>query len=92
LDRRIRLTLVTYAFATLGAFLLLVPWSALWTETALYFLGTTLGAWLSSGWVRGAVSGLGLLDLLVACSQARELWTALRSGGDGRVSLGAADG
>ena len=39
-----------------------------------------LGPWVRSGWVKGAVSGLGALDLLVALQEAGILWQSLRSG------------
>lgn len=91
MDPRIRLTLRVYAFAILGAFLLLAPWSALWAETARYYVGTRFGSAFASGWVRGAVSGLGLLDLLVAVAEARALWAALRPAADESVSAETRD-
>jgi hypothetical protein len=60
-----------YVFASLGVFLLVAPWSPVWD----YATGALLppgpaAAFLKSGFARGAVSGLGALDLLVAIQEA----------------------
>ncbi len=48
-----------------GIFLILVPWSLLWTHS--YFAQIPgLGDLLLSGYVKGAVTAFGLLHLLVA--------------------------
>ena len=77
---RIRTALSLYAFGVLGAFLLAVPWSPIWDHATLSVAPYALGAWVRSGWLRGAVSGLGALDLLVAVQEAGVLWQGLRGG------------
>lgn len=52
-----------------GLLLLTLPWTPLWTRN---FWLLTLGPrypWLHSGWVRGIVSGLGLINLWTATSE-----------------------
>ncbi len=72
-----------YLFAGLGVFLMIAPWTPLWEKGTLVFATTALGGWLESGWFRGAVSGLGLLDLLAALSDATALRRILRGGAGG---------
>jgi hypothetical protein len=53
----------------LGLLLLLVPWTRFWTENGLfsYARGTD---WLAgNGFVRGLVSGLGLLNVLISLAE-----------------------
>jgi hypothetical protein len=74
LDSRIRSALILYAFSVLGLFLLVAPWTPIWSRAAVLLLPTPAGAWVMSGWARGVVSGLGAIDLMVALQVARELW------------------
>ena len=74
MDPRIRSALTLYAFAVLGLFLAVAPWTPIWTRAAILLIPTPFGVWVLSGWVRGIVSGLGVLDLFVALQIARELW------------------
>lgn len=57
-----RLLLVAY-FIEAGALLIVAPWSAFWERN--YFLSSwpMLETLLRSDWVRGAVSGLGVINL-----------------------------
>ena len=77
---RIRTALLAYIFGVLGAFLLAVPWSPLWDYATLSVAQYPMGPWVRSGWIKGAVSGLGALDLLVALQEAGILWQSMRSG------------
>ena len=69
-----KLTVIIYILISLevGILLLILPWSVqFWEENFfLYVLSERLGApWLpevaSSGWVRGAVAGLGLFNVIL---------------------------
>jgi hypothetical protein len=80
---RIRAALVLYVFGVLGLFLLAVPWTSIWDDVTAVLLPTALGDWAGTGWARGAVSGLGTLDLVAAASEARTLWRGLRPGREG---------
>jgi hypothetical protein len=82
LTDRIRPALRIYVFGVLGAFLATAPWTAVWDE-GTFFLVSSSAAWVRSGWFRGAVSGLGILDLVVAAREAALLWRLLRQGGEG---------
>ena len=82
---RIRTVLLAYVFGVLGAFLLAVPWSPLWDYATLSVAQYAVGPWVRSGWVKGAVSGLGALDLFVALQEAGIFWLSLRGG---RVDAG----
>jgi hypothetical protein len=66
-----------YGFFVFGLFLLVAPWTPIWSRAGLALLPTSLGGWVMSGWARGVVSGLGALDLAVALQVARELWGEL---------------
>jgi len=83
LQSRIGAALSLYAFAALGLFLLVAPWTPAWTQATYAMLPTSVGRWVLSGWVRGVVSGLGALDLLIALQVGGELWRGLRESGDG---------
>ena len=69
---RLQIALQVYAFAALGVFLLAVPWSPFWDSATAAYLPTALGPWVRSGFIRGFISGLGGLNVAVACLEARE--------------------
>lgn len=50
----------------LGVFLLVLPWSSFWERNFFLFQYPQLGRWLLNHYFRGAVSGLGLVDLYLA--------------------------
>ena len=77
---RIRPALLVYLFGVLGVFLAAAPWTAVWDEGTRFLLPTGAAAWARNGWVRGAVSGLGLLDLGVAAAEGAGLLRLLRRG------------
>jgi hypothetical protein len=74
LDPRIRTALLLYAFAMVGLFLLVAPWTGVWSQAIVGLLPTRVGKLALEGWVRGIVSGLGALNLAVALQVAVELW------------------
>ena len=59
-----------------GLLLILIPWSAFWDRN--YFVETLpgLGPLLTNNFVRGAVSGLGLVNLLAALGELADMFTA----------------
>ncbi len=77
MDSRIRTAFILYGFFVFGLFLLVAPWTPIWSRATLALLPTSLGGWVMSGWARGIVSGLGALDLAIALQVARELWSEL---------------
>jgi hypothetical protein len=78
---RLQTAMTLYVFGALGLFLLAVPWTSVWDQVAIALLPQALGGWVRSGWVRGAVSGLGALDLVAAAREARALWRGLHPRG-----------
>lgn len=60
---RIRALLFVTLCATFGVLLLILPWTPKWTDNPLLLTFPSLRDFVSSGFVRGAASGLGLLDL-----------------------------
>jgi hypothetical protein len=57
-----------------GLLLILIPWSAFWDRN--YFVEATpaLGALLTNNFVRGAVSGLGVVNLLAALGELADMF------------------
>lgn len=47
----------------LGVFLLILPWTSLWERNYFLFRYPELTSWLLNHYLRGALSGLGLVDL-----------------------------
>lgn len=58
-----RLLIVAFFFE-FGFALLIVPWSAFWDRNYFAEMVPTLHAVITNNFVRGAVSGLGLINLL----------------------------
>ena len=48
---------------TLGVLLIILPWTPRWTDNPLLLTSPNLRDFVSSGFVRGLASGLGILDL-----------------------------
>ena len=57
-----RLLLVVF-FLEIGLVLIVVPWSAFWDRNYFAQLAPSLGALIANNFVRGAVSGLGLINV-----------------------------
>ena len=74
---RLQTAFIVYLFAALGVFLVVAPWSPLWEASTAGYLATPLGPWLRSGFSRGLISGVGLLNLSAAWGEAKALlWPA----------------
>lgn len=67
-----RLSLVIYvAFCIeVGMLLIVLPWTQVWTENSLLLTRPELKTFLQQGFVRGVVTGLGILDLWLGISEA----------------------
>ena len=81
--------LLTAFFFEAGLVLVLVPWSAYWERNYFVQALPLIEPFLTNDFVRGAVSGLGLLNLLAGLV---EIWTFLttRHVPDQMVSIGRA--
>jgi hypothetical protein len=60
---RLRALLFVTVCATFGVLLLILPWTNRWTDNPLLLTSPVLRQIVSSGFVRGLSSGLGVLDL-----------------------------
>ncbi len=78
MEHGVRTAMSLYAFTVLGIFLVVAPWSPVWEQAVVAILPGAAASWARSGWLRGVVSAVGALDLLVALQVARELWRTLR--------------
>ena len=67
---RVRALLLVTLCATFGVLLLILPWTPRWTDNPLLLASSTLRDVVSSGFVRGLASGLGLLNLWLGFREA----------------------
>lgn len=64
--RRMSLTLFFALYCLeAGVFFLIVPWTMIWTVNPLLHSNVTVGMWADNPFVRGFISGVGLLHLIV---------------------------
>jgi len=73
-EGRIHSALGLYAYALLGLFLVVAPWTAVWEQAVRTLAPGPLDPWLRGGWARGTVSAIGVLDLFAALKFGAELW------------------
>ena len=53
----------------IGLILVALPWTRLWDNNYFFSLDPRLSSWLMSSYVRGGVSGLGLVNLGIALAE-----------------------
>lgn len=70
--RRVGVLLFVFLCATLGVMLMIVPWRPEWSDNPLLVPYPALRDAVGSGFVRGMVTGLGLLNVWIG------FWEALR--------------
>lgn len=70
--RRVGVLLFVFLCATLGVMLMIVPWRPEWSENPLLMRYPAVRDALSTGFVRGLVTGLGLLNVWIG------FWEALQ--------------
>jgi len=68
-----------YGFGVVGVFLAVTPWTSLWYQAARGLAPDSVLNAILSGWARGAVTALGLLDLAVALRIAAEMPAVLQT-------------
>ena len=68
--------LLTAFFFEVGLVLVLVPWSTYWERNYFVQMWPVLAGILTNDFVRGAVSGLGLVNLLAGFG---EIWSFLKT-------------
>ena len=59
----------------MGLLLVLLPWSSFWDRNYFAELAPVLRAWITNNYVRGAVTGLGVVNLLAALADLSDLVT-----------------
>ena len=75
--------LLTIFFFEVGLVLAVAPWSAYWERNYFAAVVPALHAVITNAYFRGAVSGLGVINLLAAASELRSLLSGRRP--DGQV-------
>lgn len=82
----IRLVLIMF-YLEVGLVLTVVPWSIYWERNYFGDLVPLLHAIMVNNFFRGAISGLGLVNLAAAASELRSLLAARRAHGRQILSL-----
>jgi hypothetical protein len=59
----------------MGLLLVLLPWSSFWDRNYFAELMPVLRDWITNNYVRGAVTGLGVVNLLAALADLSDLVT-----------------
>ncbi|PYX95557.1 MAG: hypothetical protein DMG71_08920 [Acidobacteria bacterium] len=62
---RLGVLLFVFLCATVGVLLVIFPWHSEWTDNRLLLAHPDLRSFIAHGFVRGACSGLGLLDIWI---------------------------
>jgi len=76
----LRRTLFVAYFLEVGLLLVLVPWSSFWERNYFVAIFPSLLYALRNNYLRGAVSGLGIVNLLVGFVDLADLLTTRRFG------------
>jgi hypothetical protein len=76
-NRLLAVAFILFCFE-IGLFLMFVPWSALWEHNFLLGYSFALRGFLLNNFVRGAVSGLGAIDVLLGLSELGRFWKSLK--------------
>lgn len=63
--RRLAVLMFVFMCASVGVFLVILPWRPEWTHNHLLLSYPGLRQFIASGFVRGVVSGLGMLDIWI---------------------------
>jgi hypothetical protein len=69
---RVLLVIKVLFLTWMGVLLAVLPWTTIWTDNPLLLRSHALRVIAEAGFVRGLVSGLGLLDLWIAVADAVE--------------------
>jgi len=77
MNRVLAVAFILFCFE-IGLFLVFVPWSQLWEHNVLLGYSLYLRGLLLNNFFRGAVSGLGIVDLVLGLSELGRFWKNLR--------------
>jgi hypothetical protein len=78
LNRLMRVVILLF-WLDLGLVLILVPWSELWEANYFLYQYPLLGTFLKNPFLRGAVSGLGFMNVLLSIGAFRRSSTRTAS-------------
>lgn len=68
-----------------GIFFVVVPWTTIWTLNPLLHSNITVGMWADNPFLRGSVTGIGVIHLIIGARQLFDVIEARRdSAGRGR--------
>ena len=77
MNRLLAIAFILFCFE-IGLFLVFVPWSALWENNVLLAHSLHLRSLVLNNFFRGAVSGLGVIDLALGLSELGRFWKSIR--------------
>src|SRR4029077_17779219 len=77
MNRLLAVAFILFCFE-IGLFLVFVPWSDLWDHNVLLAYSFHLRGLLLNNFVRGAVSGLGIIDLVLGVSELGRFWKSFK--------------
>jgi hypothetical protein len=80
MNRLLAVAFILFCFE-IGLFLIFVPWSQLWENNVLLSYSLLLRIFLLNNFVRGAVSGLGVVDLFLGLGELNRFWKTLKIAG-----------
>jgi hypothetical protein len=63
--QRLKLAIEVIFFIELGMLLVVLPWTPLWTENSLLIMHPAARLLVNHGFVRGALTGLGLINIWI---------------------------
>ncbi len=77
MNRLLAVAFILFCFE-IGLFLIFVPWSTLWETNVLLTYSFALRNFVLNNFVRGAVSGLGVIDVLLGFIELAVFWKSLK--------------
>ena len=77
MNRLLAVAFILFCFE-IGFFLVFVPWSQLWEHNVLLSYSLHIRRLLLNNFFRGAVSGLGVIDLVLGFSELGRFWRSLK--------------
>jgi hypothetical protein len=77
MNRLLAVAFILFCFE-IGLFLVFVPWSQLWEHNVLLTYSLHLRGVVLNNFFRGAVSGLGVVDLVLGLSELGRFWRSLK--------------
>jgi hypothetical protein len=77
MQRLLSFAFILFCFE-IGLFLVFVPWSTLWENNVLLSYSVQLRRFFLNNFVRGAVSGLGVIDVVLGLTELGRFWKSLK--------------